>query len=432
MFVRSLGGLSPANRKFLSVFFPANTFASMFHSETFFAERARSDLKSRARSAELTVSNVCNSCVWVRVQFSRVGIDLVNKEPSLNIVKLLAFCLLVSGCAFFGKRNTAAEKVPSCFSDGENQSTHCKAKRVLDDGRVATTRCIGALNQHANAALRGKCVEKICSEGSNTDCQIKGEIAVLGEYSDLAAARLFDADESAKSSEGRSLASVAPPADMSAMPGIAGGGGGASGSGASSRAGAVSNSSRKKGWTMASVGGKGKSRQAGGAGAGSAASTSGAAGAGSVAGTGGGASAATSTSGGDFADDESGATESAIAAAGKSGADGSERSGAGGSGGTGRGSERSGSGRSVASVSKNADAASDESMQIVLRPAKKPRAPAAAEPKKGFKKVCIASNESDAPANLRGKCATRRCAKGKCTYNGRREMFDWLASRSEI
>lgn len=295
-----------------------------------------------------------------RLQCVRVGIDLVNKESSLNILSLLALSLLMSGCAFFGNRSTVAEKVPSCFSDGENQATHCKSKRLSEDGRIATTRCIGALNQQATPALRGKCVEKICSEGSNTDCQVKGEMAVLQEYSDLAAARLFDADESSKSREGRSIASVAPPADMSSDALVTSSG--ASATGASSGV----SSSKKKGWTMASASGKGET------------------------------SSDTAKSG-----------------------EGSRK--------------KSTPARTVASVSPAAEnSAADTSMQLVLRPAKKQRQPAAAEPKKGFKKVCVASNESEAPANLRGKCATRRCTKGKCTYNGRREMFDWVASRSEI
>jgi hypothetical protein len=97
----------------------------------------------------------------------------------------------------------------------------------------------------------------------------------------------------------------------------------------------------------------------------------------------------------------------------------------------------SSAGAASAAVANSAEAdeaaLAEDSMQMVLRPAKKPRVPATAgDVKKGFKKVCIASNESEAPASLRGKCATRKCAKGKCTYNGRREMFDWVASRGEI
>jgi hypothetical protein len=67
-------------------------------------------------------------------------------------------------------------------------------------------------------------------------------------------------------------------------------------------------------------------------------------------------------------------------------------------------------------------------MNLVLKPAKKSRAQASVKSSdKGFKKVCIGKDESGAPEHLRGKCATRTCAKGKCSYQGRKEMFDWVS-----
>ncbi|MBC7370240.1 MAG: hypothetical protein H7326_01670, partial [Bdellovibrionaceae bacterium] len=69
-----------------------------------------------------------------------------------------------------------------------------------------------------------------------------------------------------------------------------------------------------------------------------------------------------------------------------------------------------------------------EEMTIALSPIKKSRTPASAAGGAAegvFKKVCISKTETSAPQNLRGKCATRTCNAGKCTYQGQKEMFDW-------
>jgi hypothetical protein len=70
-------------------------------------------------------------------------------------------------------------------------------------------------------------------------------------------------------------------------------------------------------------------------------------------------------------------------------------------------------------------------MNVVLKPANpsaRSRVPASAKPlTNGFKRVCVSRSDSTAPANLRGKCAVRTCNLGKCSYQGRKEMFDWAA-----
>jgi hypothetical protein len=120
----------------------------------------------------------------------------------LKFIAVLIVSLFMVGCALFGiGAKRAPEIVSSCFSDGENQSTFCKSQRVNEGGKIVTTRCIGSQNPESKPNLRGKCVEKICSEGSNTDCQVKGEFAVLELYAELATAKLFAADEAAQANE---------------------------------------------------------------------------------------------------------------------------------------------------------------------------------------------------------------------------------------
>ncbi|UYL07803.1 hypothetical protein B9G69_012180 [Bdellovibrio sp. SKB1291214] len=102
--------------------------------------------------------------------------------------------LVCFGCAHKNQEVKTPEVVASCFGDGENQEL-CKAERINDENKVVTTRCVGAQNRNALASLRGKCVEKICSPGSNTDCQIRGEVAVLDQYSELVRHRFFDDDD---------------------------------------------------------------------------------------------------------------------------------------------------------------------------------------------------------------------------------------------
>jgi hypothetical protein len=58
---------------------------------------------------------------------------------------------------------------------------------------------------------------------------------------------------------------------------------------------------------------------------------------------------------------------------------------------------------------------------------KKKRVTASVGGDEGFKKVCIAKTDTAAPEVYRGKCATRSCNGGKCTYKGRKEMFDYVA-----
>ncbi|MFM6930275.1 MAG: hypothetical protein ACKOX6_17540 [Bdellovibrio sp.] len=94
------------------------------------------------------------------------------------------------------------EIVPSCFSDGEDQSKMCKAQRIEDSKKVIT-RCIGSQNREAHPALRGKCVEKICSEGSNTDCQTKGEFRVLAQYAELVTSKIFTDGETDRAPKSR-------------------------------------------------------------------------------------------------------------------------------------------------------------------------------------------------------------------------------------
>jgi hypothetical protein len=189
----------------------------------------------------------------------------------------------MSGCSLFGPDSKRKpEVVPSCFSDGENQAALCKSQRVNEDGKTVVTRCIGSQNPESKAILRGKCVEKICSEGSNTDCQIKGEFGVLEQYTEIVTAKLFAADEAAAAKE-----SVTPTPTS----------------------------------TVSGIG-----------------------------------------------------------------------------------------------------------VKPALRPAKKSRTPTKVkEVEKGIKKVCVAKKDLTAPKVLRGKCAIRNCTNGKCTYQGRKEMFDWVA-----
>lgn len=236
---------------------------------------------------------------------------------------VIALSLVMSGCSLFGSGSKRApEIVSSCFSDGENQSSFCKAQRVNEDGRIVVTRCIGSLNQEARPALRGKCVEKTCSEGSNTDCQVKGEFSVLEQYAELVTANLFVADEMAQAKKNMS------------------------------------------------VKGKGKARAI--------------------------ASVAVANA---PVPTPTPVPEPITSTPEKNG--------------------------------PKVEPAEQPSMKIVLRPAKKSRAPVSLnEIEKGFKKVCISKKEMAAPEVLRGKCATRNCAKGKCQYQGRKEMFDWVARRN--
>lgn len=107
------------------------------------------------------------------------------------IIVAALFCL--ASCASDGKKTH--EVVPSCFDEGQPQDKVCKSQRTNEDGHVVITRCIGLENPEANPVLRGKCVEKICSDTQELDCKIRGEPLVLDQYKELATANLFAADE---------------------------------------------------------------------------------------------------------------------------------------------------------------------------------------------------------------------------------------------
>ncbi|MFS4458307.1 hypothetical protein [Bdellovibrio sp. HCB2-146] len=252
-----------------------------------------------------------------------------------SVVGILLLILL--GCSHSAPKR-GPEVVASCFSDGEEQEPMCKSQRVAEDSRIVVTRCIGANNRLALANLRGKCVEKICPAGSNTDCETRGEIAVLGAYAELVRGKLFAEDET-------------PAAATPAAP-------------------------AKK---MKNKKGKGKKL------------------------------AAVNSVEAEIDVDpnarlpvEPEKEEPAPAAV-------------------------------TAKAVKQAPAAPVEppQMNVVLKPAaKKARGPSSvAKPQDGFQRVCVAKADTAAPENLRGKCAIRNCdASGKCTYKGRKEMFDWVAA----
>jgi hypothetical protein len=251
----------------------------------------------------------------------------------LKYIVILAMSFFMSGCSLFGGKRVA-EVVPSCFSEGDNQTTYCKAQRVNEENRNVVTRCIGSQNQEAKPALRGKCVEKICSEGSNTDCHVRGEIAVLDQYAELVTANMFTdeaskanrkmtAKEKAKAEKAAAnLSKVAPPSASVAS-----------------------------------------------------------------------------------AEPPPQAVEAPPAPA---------------------------SSKKVAAARAAPEAVPEQpAMQIALKPlkSKSSRTPASVKDiESGFKRVCVSKNELGAPANLRGKCAVRNCKGGKCSYQGRKEMFDWIAN----
>lgn len=279
-----------------------------------------------------------------------------------TIVIALSFAL--SACSLFSQKR-APEVVASCFSDGEDQTKMCKSQRIDEDNKVVVTRCIGSQNREASPVLRGKCVEKICSEGSNSDCQVKGEMRVLAQYSDLVTSNMFGDEESAPAPRKHSVkerksklkspksaavnAAVAPVATVAAAPAPA------------------------------------------------AAATS--------------AVAATAEVDTDpsvalppMPEKKPAVVEATPAPAPQKVAE---------------------------------EEAEAPQMSIALKPAKPlkkksassaSRAIASVKTDDGFKKVCVAKNDSSAPEILRGKCATRSCsASGKCSYKGRKEMFDYVA-----
>lgn len=249
--------------------------------------------------------------------------------------------LILIGCSHSAPKR-GPEIVASCFSDGEEQEPMCKSQRVAEDSRVVVTRCIGANNRLALANLRGKCVEKICSAGSNTDCETRGEVAVLQAYAELVRGKLFADDEAPAAASSPSQ----PP---------------------------TKKSKNKKG--------KGAKKVA-------------------------------AVMGPEEIDVDPNARlpvepekeEPAPPAV-----------------------------TAKAQAVKQAPPAEPPPMNVVLKPAaapKKPRGPSSvAKPQDGFQRVCVAKADTAAPENLRGKCAIRNCdTAGKCTYKGRKEMFDWVAA----
>lgn len=271
----------------------------------------------------------------------------------MKYIIVIALSFGLSACSLFSPKK-APEVVASCFSDGEDQTKMCKSQRTDEDNRIVVTRCIGSQNREASPALRGKCAEKICSEGSNSDCQVKGEMRVLAQYADLVTSNMFgDGDgESAQAPKKHSAKEKKLKAKMAK----------AAASPAAESAASVEVD------TDPSVALPPMP-------------------------------------------EKKVAVEATPAPAPKK---------------------------------EMEEASEPPQMSIALKPAKPMKvskkkaagtsaasravAAAAAKGDEGFKKVCVAKNDSDAPEILRGKCATRSCsASGKCSYKGRKEMFDYVA-----
>jgi hypothetical protein len=264
---------------------------------------------------------------------------------------VIALSLILSACSLFSPKR-APEVVASCFSDGEDQTKMCKAQRVNEESKIIVTRCIGSQNREANPAVRGKCVEKICSEGSNVDCLVKGDIRVLEQYAELVTSNMFADGESAS----------APKKHVA------------------------------------------KEKKIKAKGVKAAASMT--------------ADPATADPAAPVAEVD---TDPSVAL------------------------PREPEKKPVVEATPTPmpqkvteEEARAPAMSIALKPIKamKKKTPAgrsiaSIKNEEGFKKVCIAKDDSAAPEILRGKCATRNCtASGKCSYKGRKEMFDYVA-RSE-
>lgn len=265
----------------------------------------------------------------------------------------------LTGCSLLGfKSKRPPEVVPSCFSDGENQELYCKSQRTNEEGKIVVTRCIGVQNKEAKPSLRGKCVEKICSEGSNTDCLVKGEFAVLEQYAELATSRLFVDDET----QDPKARKVGVPKDRG-----------------------------RKGALLAATGSSG-------------------------------AHAIAEESSEPFVDTSTLPPEKSpeaenlkLNALNK------------------KGSAQKSSAAKEELRKEKEDEAEPPSMSITLKPVKpkkKSRSVASVGgDESGFKKACVPKRQKGVPETLRGKCATRNCVGGKCTYKGRKEIFDWIAKQ---
>jgi hypothetical protein len=252
----------------------------------------------------------------------------------LKIYSVLVVSLILAGCSHGGSTKRAPEVVASCFSDGDNQELFCKTQRINEESKVVITRCIGTANKIALGHLRGKCVEKICIEGSQTECTTRGEFAVLQQYAELVKGRLFAEDESGSPESEKKKSSK---------------------------------SKKSKSKKVAAL----------------------------------------------KAADPEIDTDPSVRLPPEP--------------------EKEEAAATPAPLVKATPAAPAEPppMNVVLRPANptgKARIPASAKiPTDGFKRVCVAKADTAAPANLRGKCAVRSCTAGRCSYQGRKEMFDWAA-----
>ncbi|MNT56782.1 hypothetical protein D3C72_1941120 [compost metagenome] len=82
-------------------------------------------------------------------------------------------------------------------------------------------------------------------------------------------------------------------------------------------------------------------------------------------------------------------------------------------------------------IPSEAESAEPPPLEVVLKPSKAAkksgRDPASAKGSPDYKKICVGKNDISAPEILRGKCATRSCVGTTCTYQGRKEMFEWAA-----
>ncbi|WP_413584403.1 hypothetical protein [Bdellovibrio sp. HCB274] len=248
-----------------------------------------------------------------------------------HVVVLLA--LLAVGCAHKPVQKEP-EIVASCFADGDKQDM-CKAERTNEKNEIVITRCIGQTNRNALASLRGKCVERICTKGSNNDCQVRGEIAVLDQYSELVRHKHFAEEEEENFQAPKKIAKFKK---------------GKKGKGALKAEAAVAELDVDPMAELPKMPEK---------------------------------------------------PEPVV--------------------------------KKAPPKAVSQEPAEPAQINVTLKADKggaspKPRKPASAmAAQDGFKKVCVAKTDQNAPEVLRGKCATRNCTDGKCSFGGRKEMFDYVA-----
>jgi hypothetical protein len=304
--------------------------------------------------------------------------------------------LLLFGCAARTTlptvpQRTNAKSIPSCFPEGDRQTSICKSEVPNDAGKVVVTLCIGSQNLQANPELRGKCVEKTCSPNSNTDCKVRGRIGVFQQYAELASANLFDADDAGKKSHSMKAVEPPDPAKVEAEPPAPGGPAEAStvkGASTVPRADAAVLPKvplRKN----LSKSGKGMSLKSAPSGWPKAASSV----------------------GWPTAPERATSFKTPGRAASL------------------KTRERTTSSKTIVQTSAPVRE-SGEAMKLVLRPARSSRTPASVAAGNASKRVCVAKSNMTAPANLRGKCAVRTCLKGKCNYQGQKDMFDRISAQA--